>query len=712
ELGAKGEPILPEGISARFWNICGAIVRDKLQTWITTSNRKNVPTTTLKERLTFPEGQEKFARNFAEGLLGRCFRNWRSTLNKEYVQKGKNAREDFEEHTGSKSPEKKNTAKAMKAAQNTHHLGVGGYTLKIAKWRREEEEQRRAGLPDMFEGLDECSSNWVLARIPKVTPDGKRLEQLAEAQKKGLFKLDREKDQITAAIGTVEHSRCGKSFPNDQASYRKRDRYKKNLEEKMREIAKQEFVEFLASQHLAIVADLTVSNGFVAPSSVGFIANVRYPIDDIQVDTPCRLVVIGMAVTGHVFAKAPLPEYTWVQVVTVLNESCEIDIPTDEGIKVLGDAMNQYILWHQVIDPTPPSPASPPPQRPVVPYMISTYDQKAPSMKVDKFLNVLKKKGSSSSEKSVTCSTSWQKKKDQNLNFFASNEVPINYEHGKPFLYRWDLLEGPWELNKLHRWIMNVMKQGLRAITAHVPTKVFLGVLDYQIVFDFEDLHRLYRRQHLNMNLITVWCLFKVAYLDPARISEQEHKLKMTEMIKAQMEAAQTQAEKNAIKLKAHRDVMHKADKDRIMASYNFQDHWICIVILPKLGEAVVLDSASFSRDKYKEFIGIIQNAYKLYILKGGDHNPKRKEAMKIIYHRFCHKQPSDAALCEYYVCEFLRNNRRYRTNPEDISLLYTMPRIDNHDSKLEDKQIDNICRDIVKFIQREICHENGAFFD
>nr|TKW36938.1 hypothetical protein SEVIR_1G014700v2 [Setaria viridis] len=349
--GAKGKPILLEGISTRFWNICGAIVRDKLQTQIMTSNWNNVATTTkdvlwakLKERFTFPKGQEKFARNFVEGLLGRCFRNWRSTLNKEHVWKGKNARDDFgrippeiwEEFNQQKNmPEAKalseeNTAKAMKAAQNSHHLGVGGYAAKITIWRREEEERRRAGLPDMFEGLDERSRNWVLARILKVTPDDK-------------VKF---KHQTTNQIY--------------ESKLRKRDCYKKNLEEKMREIAKKEFVEFLANQNIATVADPTISDsqreaeptmllahiGFVAPSSAGSLANMRYPINEIQVDTPCRLVAPSMAVTGHVFPKAPLPEYAWVQVVTVLDKSCEIDIPTDEGIEVLDDAMNQYILWH------------------------------------------------------------------------------------------------------------------------------------------------------------------------------------------------------------------------------------------------------------------------------------------------------------------------------------------------------------------------------
>uniref|UniRef100_K3Y3J7 Uncharacterized protein n=1 Tax=Setaria italica TaxID=4555 RepID=K3Y3J7_SETIT len=156
-----------------------------------------------------------------------------------------------------KALSEENTRKAMKAAKNPHHLGAGGYATKIAKWRREEEEQRIADLPNLFEGLDERSRNWVLARIPIFTPDGKvtfkhptaveiykRLEQLAEMQKKGLFKPDRERDQLTVVIKTAEHSGrvremsrtfpWGKAFQNNQGSYRKWDHYKKDLEEKMR----------------------------------------------------------------------------------------------------------------------------------------------------------------------------------------------------------------------------------------------------------------------------------------------------------------------------------------------------------------------------------------------------------------------------------------------------------------------------------------------
>jgi hypothetical protein len=172
-----------------------------------------------------------------------------------------------------------------------------------------------------------------------------------EMQKNGLFMPDREKDMLTAAIGTPEHSGrvrgisstlpWVKAFREHRSSYKKRDHYKKQLEDKMREIAKQELIGFFIQQQQASVgpsAQNVISGGsrhvppnlmfaqigaIPTPSSFGSIANAKHPVDDIVEDTPCKLIIpygrkldkfrevgTAMALTGCVFPNPPPPEYT------------------------------------------------------------------------------------------------------------------------------------------------------------------------------------------------------------------------------------------------------------------------------------------------------------------------------------------------------------------------------------------------------------------
>jgi hypothetical protein len=159
-LGDKGEPVEPKGIAARFWNIVGAIVRDQLGSWITTSNWKTIPKATkdvlwakVKEKFVYPEGTENAGRTFAEGLCGRALRNWRSTLNTEFVQKGKDARDVYGNillAVWEKFVDQKKTAeavalsvqqkeKAMKAVENPHRLGSEGYAGKMEEGGRRKE---------------------------------------------------------------------------------------------------------------------------------------------------------------------------------------------------------------------------------------------------------------------------------------------------------------------------------------------------------------------------------------------------------------------------------------------------------------------------------------------------------------------------------------------------------------------------------------------
>jgi hypothetical protein len=75
-------------------------------------------------------------------------------------------------------------------------------------------------------------------------------------------------------------------------------------------------------------------------------------------------------------------------------------------------------------------------------------------------------------EKSLSC-TSFHKQKEEHISMFLSDEVPDKYEHGKPFLFRWQLNEGPSKLMRLHTWIMHAMQQGIHTITSNLPKWVF-----------------------------------------------------------------------------------------------------------------------------------------------------------------------------------------------------------------------------------------------
>jgi hypothetical protein len=89
-----------------------------------------------------------------------------------------------------------------------------------------------------------------------------------------------------------------------------------------------------------------------------------YPIDDITGDRTCRLhiplgrvgnktkeVAIGVAMLGRVFHNNPIPaEYAKV-LLRVITDISYIDYSLDhvmpEGVKGLGEVVNQFILWNQ-----------------------------------------------------------------------------------------------------------------------------------------------------------------------------------------------------------------------------------------------------------------------------------------------------------------------------------------------------------------------------
>jgi hypothetical protein len=150
------------------------------------------------------------------------------------------------------------------------------------------------------------NSTLVYKKKEVVAVQQKALQVVAK-QRLGLFQSDRENDQFKEALGNPGHKGCIRGvgshmpwkhgFPKDFTNYKKHDRYKKTLEEKIEDKVNPLF----HNRFLVFIQNLSQQHGspllhFLAPhaailSSMGSRTGIGtwYPMDDITVDTPCHL---------------------------------------------------------------------------------------------------------------------------------------------------------------------------------------------------------------------------------------------------------------------------------------------------------------------------------------------------------------------------------------------------------------------------------------
>jgi hypothetical protein len=264
-------------------------------------------------------------------------------------------------------------------------LGSSGYVGKVAEWKKKLEETVTAGKPNPLEGIEERTQHWLLARSNLTEDDTliyKKAEvatvqekalQVAGKQRLCLFLSDRENDQLNTALGNPEHTgrirdigsqmSWKHGFLKNSTSYKKRDRYKKTLEEKIEEKVNTLF----ENMFMTFIQNLSQEGPplyLLAPqaanlSSMGSMTGLGtwYPVDDIMVDTHCRLysplgrvrnktkdVAIGVAMSGRVFHNNLIPiEYAKMLVREIIDmgyNDYPLDHVTPEGVKVLGHAVN------------------------------------------------------------------------------------------------------------------------------------------------------------------------------------------------------------------------------------------------------------------------------------------------------------------------------------------------------------------------------------
>jgi hypothetical protein len=204
-----------------------------------------------------------------------------------------------------------------------HRMGTSRYVGKIHEWKKKIEEAVNADNPNPIDDIEERTMNWLLARS-ELAQDSKHVhkkkgvvvvqEKAVELTAKKIldpFKSDRENDVLSGALGNAEHTACIRGvtsqmpwkigFTNDAWSYKKHDRYKRNLEdvieEKMNTMFETKFRSYM--QTLSQERQLELKQDTQNPSpppllrSIGSTAAIRtwYPINDIMGYTLCRLYI-------------------------------------------------------------------------------------------------------------------------------------------------------------------------------------------------------------------------------------------------------------------------------------------------------------------------------------------------------------------------------------------------------------------------------------
>nr|AAM08553.1 Hypothetical protein [Oryza sativa Japonica Group] len=544
----------------------------------------------------FPDGLEAAVKNCALQTMAKSWRGWKTTLNKKFVKTGRTLFLTYANITPNQwdnflmlknSPEEiqrsQKYAKLAKKNKFPHRLGSAGYAPKVEQWTKEE-EMRKKGQPVLMEEWTQRSKNWVRARTPKITDEGKvsfedpelqsvadKIENLSSSQKKGFFKPKREKDVLSTALGTPEHG---------------------GRREGAAEFERQ-MMDFCV-KHMLLPRPETKE------------PEPDYPFDDLKENTPCRLhVPIGrsgktleaataIAIPRRTYNEEFIPNaYAKVQPQVVHEgfESYDIDFPTADGVSILGDAVDLEnpvpevppeiaVLEAAMEIPVPDVPMEITVAEPEVQFVASVgseieevprfewdgtepeiFEDPSPTKDPEVQETTVPEKATTSSEVPRAVRSHNSKSKDKNKEkfmrgkeraklrdddpqkaaelagptYFATNDCPEKYEHGKALLPEWALNEGPWEMKRLHTFYMEASKKGLGNITARSLADCF-GEEGY-VWLDFSYLHTIYRRDKMDVNYVGVWCMMQymdakkkkepIGFLNPTRICQTQHTVRL-----------------------------------------------------------------------------------------------------------------------------------------------------------------------------------------
>ena len=282
-----------------------------------------------------------------------------------------------------------------------HTLGTGDYNTAVPKWEAFEAKLLDNGIIPQTADWPERSKFWLFAHgagLDPVTclivPQGKWKEKIEYITKelvkaidlvrRGLYVVDREKDELSLALGNPEKVgrvrgygygvTWAQGFPADAHTYRSRQRKKKEESDRLSALERKVH-QLEQSQQRESRVQLESPEVEAAPSnqrksSVGSTQMehseleappTRYPVDDITEKTECELhmamgnlsfkVAVGYALPNEPGASYHLGDipagYAHVGVDEIVPgfEMLNLEIPGGDEEKTLGEVKRGFALW-------------------------------------------------------------------------------------------------------------------------------------------------------------------------------------------------------------------------------------------------------------------------------------------------------------------------------------------------------------------------------
>nr|ABA92025.1 transposon protein, putative, CACTA, En/Spm sub-class [Oryza sativa Japonica Group] len=392
-------------------------------------SEKEMLWTTMLETFTLPAGIEDTVKRWTLKKMVEQFQSFKGDLYQKYILKGQTPnfdtfpklRDHWDEFVAYKTGQQgqammeRNKKNATKKKYH-HHLGSGGYSVAMPKWEEMETSLLERGIEPATAKWPDRSKFWYYAHGGTLNPvDGslvfsdqireaaRRLMDTVEASSQGTFRPDREKDELSLALQTLEHPgrTRGKGvipwkigFKEDIHTYRSRMRSKRDTEAKIAdleyrvssyELSMQEEVARKVDERMAAHRSHdpqpTIPPAMVSPSgnrsscaSTGQVGSqsmdamqtqdeTTCPVDDITQRTPCELhipfknlsikVASGMAIptdpSGTYHCRPILAGYSKVEIELVEGtyEDLELDYLGGDGETHLRDTSHAIILWRK-----------------------------------------------------------------------------------------------------------------------------------------------------------------------------------------------------------------------------------------------------------------------------------------------------------------------------------------------------------------------------